>query len=144
MRLIDADYLAKQLREQRVKLTGKLTEGINKGLNTALSLARNPDACPTIDAEPVKHGRWIEVHEHMWRKDGKGEIDEFAWGSDFHNGPVCEVCYATPCIHCKPDWENSKCSVASYRCSECNFHEKTAKYFCPNCGAKMDGERKET
>ena len=59
MRIIDADYLAKLLREQKVKQTGKLTEGINKGLNTALSLARNPDACPTIDAEPVKHGVWL-------------------------------------------------------------------------------------
>ena len=63
MRLIDADYLAKQLREQRVKPTGKLTEGINKGLNTAISIARNPDACPTIEAKPVVHGEIIETIE---------------------------------------------------------------------------------
>ena len=29
-----------------------------------------------------------------------------------------------------------------YRCSECNTTWDTTTHFCPNCGAKMDGERK--
>ena len=30
-----------------------------------------------------------------------------------------------------------------YRCSECNTTWDTTTHFCPNCGAKMDGERNE-
>lgn len=108
MRLIDADYLAKLLREQKVKQTGKLTEGINKGLNTALSLARNPDACPTIDAEPVKHGEW--------------EITE----DDWHSLTLMK------CSLCHEEW-----------CFECEEETLQHYNFCPNCGAKMDGERKK-
>jgi hypothetical protein len=77
MRLIDADYLVKQLREQRVKLTGKFTVGINKGLNTAISIARNPDACPTIEAKPVVHGEWEETVMTYYECFGEGEWDEF-------------------------------------------------------------------
>ena len=95
------------------------------------------------DLMEVKHGRWVAVNEHMWHKDRYGEIDEFAWESDFHNGPVCELCYSSPCIHCKPDWENSKCDVTSYKCSECNCHVKKESAYCPDCGARMDGERED-
>lgn len=28
-------------------------------------------------------------------------------------------------------------------CSECGIHMETRWNFCPNCGAKMDGERRE-
>ena len=30
-----------------------------------------------------------------------------------------------------------------YRCSECGTYSKYATHYCPNCGAKMDGERKD-
>ena len=91
------------------------------------------------DLVEVEHGQWIKVNEHMWRKCDDGEIDEFAWDGDYHNGPVCELCHATPCIHCNPDWENSECYVTSYRCSECNEHVKNESNYCPNCGADMRG-----
>ena len=31
----------------------------------------------------------------------------------------------------------------SYHCSECNTTWDTATNYCPNCGAKMDGGKKE-
>ena len=30
-----------------------------------------------------------------------------------------------------------------YQCNKCGMVEYRARHYCPNCGAKMDGERKE-
>ena len=95
---------------------------------------------PAVDAVAVKHARWVVVNEHMWRRDESGEIDIWAWDGDFHNGPLCKLCHSTPCIYCRPNWENSKCDVTSYKCSECNYHVEKESAYCPDCGAKMDGE----
>ena len=53
---------------------------------------------PTIDAEPVKHGKWIDEAE---------------------------------------DWRNQ---IEWFKCSQCDFPTSTAYKYCPNCGARMDGE----
>lgn len=96
---------------------------------------------PTADVEPVKHGRWVKSRKHKWKLDRSGKIDLWAWASDFHNGPECEICFATPCVHCKPDWEKTICSVLHFECSECG---EVSKYgierYCGGCGAKMDRE----
>lgn len=71
---------------------------------------------PTVDAEPIRHGEWV-LH-----------------GNDDDMG-------------------------STYFCSQCNFQldsdlfysgyeggkwvENNVFKYCPNCGAKMDGERKE-
>ena len=36
-----------------------------------------------------------------------------------------------------PESMLSKCTVCGFPCGACTFN------FCPNCGAKMDGERRE-
>lgn len=62
------------------------------------------ESMPTIEAEPVRHGRWIEQ-------------DSFHYELHFK----CSVCGNSenmPTRMYKPIWE-----------------------YCPNCGAKMDGER---
>lgn len=59
---------------------------------------------PIVDAEPVRHGQWIQPTV----------IDGRAF-----NIPHCSVCNEVPC----------------------GVDEHTK--YCPNCGAKMDGERKE-
>lgn len=59
-----------------------------------LQIIRNQ---PVVDAEPVRHGRWMHLSN--------------TWG---------------------------ECSV----CGERNKYLKRWNY-CPNCGAKMDGERRE-
>ena len=57
---------------------------------------------PTIEAEPVKHGRWIDAY---------------------------------------PDIEPNPMFMYGI-CSECGFEQGISKYlnYCPNCGAKMEGE----
>ena len=52
MRIIDADEL-KALRELYIQ--GKL-----QFVENEYDLI---DKCPTIDAEPVRHGRWIEIRD---------------------------------------------------------------------------------
>ena len=64
---------------------------------TECSLERYISEQPTVDAEPVRHGRWMHLSN--------------TWG---------------------------ECSV----CGERNKYLKRWNY-CPHCGAKMDGERRE-
>lgn len=59
---------------------------------------------PAVDAEPVRHGKWIR-----------------------------EVRYTIDSLH----------SYQQYRCSECGMTYITNTKRCPNCGARMDEERKE-
>jgi hypothetical protein len=47
--------------------------------------------------------------KHTWRKDDDGSIDLMAWDFEYHHGPVCEVCGATPCINCTPDYDAEEC-----------------------------------
>ena len=69
---------------------------------------------PTIDTEPVKHGEWEEKETHLNEGD-------------------CEI----------TEWQSARCSkcgkyhTTPYMYSFDNFN------FCPNCGAQMDGERRE-
>ena len=60
---------------------------------------------PTVDAKPVRHGKFIGT-----------EYDGYADG--------CPVYY---------EWKCSECG--------CIFEDDEPTYnYCPNCGAKMDGE----
>ena len=66
----------------------------------------------TVDAEPVRHGRWETYTEHRQTNDGR----------EYLNG-----------------W---------YECSKCRTmypadYEHSCYKYCPNCGAKMDGETKD-
>lgn len=61
---------------------------------------------PTVDAEPVRHGKWIN-REYGLKRDGRHY----------------------------PFWERYECSVCGAKADESDY--------CPNCGAKMDAERKE-
>lgn len=45
---------------------------------------------------------------HRWRVDEDGVIDTFAMSIDFHNGPVCEVCGYSYCVHCDGE-SHQKC-----------------------------------
>lgn len=73
-----------------------------------------PSAQPTIDAVEVKHGEWIEAD------DLEGAI----------KGVVV-------CSNCKNLFQ----SIVMTSGKIILTNQKTK--YCPNCGAKMDGERRE-
>ena len=59
MRLIDADALCKHLHELKTGDKNTVYEYYDDGIDTAISEAAT---FPTIEAEPVKHGRWREYN----------------------------------------------------------------------------------
>ena len=94
MRLIDADEVIKFFKENS---EDDFYKPIYDGVVNILMRQ------PTIDAEPVRHGKWVapdnEVTDY-WRCSVCGEEYYFEFNSPFEN----------------------------------NMN------YCPNCGAKMDGE----
>lgn len=91
MRLIDAEELLKILQKQQQLGNVNDSRGRAKAILEVIH-------APTVDAEPVKHGKWFH------------DMEGYA------------------------------------RCSCCNEHEQNEVAFfftyCPNCGARMDGDVK--
>lgn len=84
MRLIDADALNKETRKQLESLHIRNWEGIG----TCLNAIHN---APTIDAEPVRRGRWL--HRRVY--------DEFSYKDCFR----CSECRLTL------DYESNYCPI---------------------------------
>ena len=85
-----------------------------KQLMNLSGTAINIDDIPSeIDVAPVRHGAWLPC-------DKKGYI-------------LTEMA-----LRDGRRWYG-------YKCSECNniYHGNAFTKYCPNCGAKMDAERKE-
>ena len=66
-RLIDSDVLKDQI-EEWLDCVGDVV--IGKSLSYYAELQGCIDDCPTVDAEPVRHGKWIfgETNGHSWMK----------------------------------------------------------------------------
>ncbi len=47
--------------------------------------------------------------EHQWRLDEDGKVDEFGTEYENHNGPYCERCDYSYCVHCG-DKPSAKCA----------------------------------
>ena len=60
MRLIDADALMETIRGNEYPLTSHLNSRDN-GMFT-IGIQQAVDEQPTIEAEPVRHGRWIYIN----------------------------------------------------------------------------------
>lgn len=57
MRYVDADVLMEHLKRKEAEpATRNYTEGFNDALMRCRSMVHS---APTVDAEPVKHGRWF-------------------------------------------------------------------------------------
>ena len=63
----------------------------------AFAIANAIGMAETIEAEPVKHGKWINALEHC----------------------------------------------GAFVCSDCEYQSTVLYKYCPNCGAKMDGDNHE-
>lgn len=108
MRLIDADELKQQFVDKLIRV-GLPSEKAEEFAKTAFdAIFKTIDATPTIEAEPVKHGRWIKERVH-----------------NLHNG---EKRNAREC---------SECGAIYFVYDMANAIDEVPRY-CPNCGAKMD------
>ena len=85
---------------------------------------RNRECCsfcivgtaPTVDAEEVVHGRWLSAYEYALKL---GVTD-------------------------KEKLEETKKDKWWKFCNDCEQPVKGFHNYCPNCGAKMDGEEKDS
>lgn len=83
----------------------------------AIEILAEISYAPVADVAPVVHGEWIATTKHKWKTKDDGEVDEFAWDREFHNGPVCTICGFTPCVHCRPGWEDDEGCKEHFVCS---------------------------
>lgn len=116
MRLIDADALIKQQYE----ILG-CDPMYYQGLEASKSqyLIEFLERAQTVDAVPVVRGEWI-VDEC----DTSDDVPSYAW-IEFH------------CSECNADYGLEEGQYSWYR------YEKIPYNYCPNCGAKMGGEKHE-
>ena len=82
MRTIDADAL-------RDEVDSTLNWNTNNEYNMYSDVMDMIDDAPTIDVQPVKHGRWLVKFE--------GEIYEFSECSECGNTESCETPYCAQC-----------------------------------------------
>jgi hypothetical protein len=80
MRLIDADALLKIYKNWLPQLIKPEDAGDRNGVETCIAVLED---APTIDAEPVRHGRWELVHKELSECSACGMIrnirTQFAW-----------------------------------------------------------------
>ena len=89
--------------------------------------------------EPVHFHQ--EYPEHDWKTNEKGEVDDFAWGQEYCNGPMCKRCYYAFCIHCEPNgWDKKPCIVDFFKCPDCGERISKNTKFCDNCGQAVKWE----
>lgn len=75
-----------------------------------------------------KHGK------HKWRRKENGEIDNFAWEFDYHNGVACEICGETVCVHCNPNYDElDDCEEEYWNCPNCGEMVGWKSKYC-DCG----------
>ena len=85
----------------------------------------------------------IKYGKHTWAKKENGEIDDFAFDYEYHNGVVCEVCGKTVCVHCNPQYDRlTDCEDEYYNCPSCGKKIFSAYKYC-DCGQKIDWSDEE-
>ena len=92
------------------------------------------------EAKPPVHIH-EEYPEHDWERKENGDIDDFAYDGDYHNGPMCKRCYYSFCIHCDPDgWNKEPCIIDKYKCPKCERYISKGTKFCSDCGQAVKWE----
>jgi len=129
MRLIDADKLKDFAQNVILDNSELLTSSVV--LKAVLLMI---DKAPTIDAEPVRHGKWIKHEKGYWRARKDKESTQWII---FLLSPE-KLTENADWIEWAPDYECSECGSRGWSyaigCTIENMH------CCPHCGALMDGE----
>ena len=58
---------------------------------------------------------------------------------EVNNAPAVD---AAPVVHAR--WRDTGSGQECSACNEIQYGYDTGRFYCPNCGAKMDGERRES
>ena len=86
-RLIDADALKNDILKSAVMIDDR---GIQTGYEIAIELIKRQ---PTIDAEPVRHGKWIEVEDSTIRcRCSACGWESHLYEDDVYGMPYCPNC----------------------------------------------------
>lgn len=117
MRLIDADSLKEGIKElkQSPWYNNDINPSWRQGIKDAVHVVETLciDEEPTVDAVPVRHGKWII-------RDNPGT----GW-------------YRITCSECGEDVTSTAPCIGFFP------NAKVVWDYCPYCGARMDEERKE-
>lgn len=97
----------------------------------ALALLKEQEAKPPVHIHE-------EYPEHDWERKENGDIDDFAYDGDYHNGPMCKRCYYSFCIYCDPNgWNKKPCIIDEYKCPKCGRYISKGTKFCSDCGQEV-------
>ena len=114
MRSIDADALVERIKKEQSRFENAGYDEWCNGICLGLDKAIDEiNDAPTVDAVPVVHGRGEDIYGHKY---------------------------------CNPRFRCSVCKtkalyVAVQTCLGTWADEQELSSYCPNCGAKMDGEK---
>lgn len=97
-------------------------------------MAENKD----ISVTP-KYGT-TKLPHHKWHRNRGGRIDNFAFDSGYHNGPVCIRCGESFCEHCHPECYDEPCTAEGFICPTCKDIVTGGDNFCSNCGQRLTWE----
>lgn len=123
MRLIDADALMNQYERidwYSVSKSGVLMRGATSEDNPVIHYYDGEEViedAPTIEADPVRHGRWVIEKRHSVSRNPYMDDNYFA-------SATCSECDF--CIHAE---------TKSF-----GYPDLNTTNYCPNCGARMDGD----
>lgn len=85
----------------------------------------------------------IKYGKHTWKKNEDGEVDDFAWEYDYHNGVICEVCGRSICVYCNPKYDElTDCEEEYWECQSCGKKLYSNRKYC-DCGQKLKWESDE-
>ncbi len=110
MRLIDADNLLIEMEAGCIPIHEKGISGITGDESCIKDYIDN---APTVDAEPVKYGKWLIDEDRVLQPNKDGT---FSVGNTY------------TCFEC--NWK-------------CSCEDKLNFSYCPNCGAKMECKENE-
>lgn len=122
MRLIDADVIRNTFVDWLYWYTA--SEAVKSVVREIVDIL---DEAPTIDAEPVRHGRW-EWYEYWGDAAFRDPPDIY------DAGWACSVCGTELLQYLQSHFHDIPTYV------ECASDEKPSLERCPCCGAKMDAK----